>query len=345
MTIRHKIGLLLTFLIGITWQGYSQYIDTVCPGDRGAVYAVHGFPDSYFYWTVTGGEIVHDFGDTIVVNWGYESGVREISVIEENVFGCFGEEVNAEIIVAEGPSVDLGQDVAFCEGDSGIINASTGGDVTGYVWHNGSTSDEIVVRTPGDVYVQVTDDKGCRAWDTMNVVVHPLPVFDIGHDTTLCRREGMYLYADNPDYNYIWSSDQWDVNKIGSYIAVYMSHYDQVIIAEAIDDNYCRSTDTVTVFHCPNGLWDIVNVFTPNDDGKDDTWQIHGIGYYPEAEIQVFDRWGRLVFRTKGLTDDNTGWDGTDLQGRKLPMDSYHYIINFHTTDIEPAVGVVTIVR
>ena len=347
MVSKHHIKWIVTLILALilVGQSYSQVIDTVCPGDRGSVYGVSGNPYSFFHWNVEGGQIVHDFGDTIVIDWGMNRGTARISVTEESMSGCYGDEVSAEVMITGGPEVDVGPDIEFCQGDSEYVFAYANGEIVSYLWNTGNTSREELAEESGILSVQVLDIFGCSAADSVNVVVNPLPSFTLGNDTTLCRSEGMYLFADNPDYNYLWTCEQWDANKIGEYIVVYQSHYDQEIVVEAVDENSCHATDTIVVYHCPNGLWDIVNVFTPNDDGVDDTWQIRGLGNYPEAEIQVFDRWGRLVFKGEGFTGDETGWDGNDMNGNKLPMDSYHYIINFNNDKIKPAVGSVTIIR
>ncbi len=47
----------------------------------------------------------------------------------------------------------------------------------------------------------------------------------------------------------------------------------------------------------------------------------------PNAEVFVYNRWGELVFHTKNLLANP--WDGTS-DGKQLPTDSYHYILNLH---------------
>ena len=65
--------------------------------------------------------------------------------------------------------------------------------------------------------------------------------------------------------------------------------------------------------------------FTPNADGVNDRWNINRMHLYPEAMVQIFDRWGRMVYSNKN--GYNEPWDGNDLNGRPLPMGAYFYII------------------
>lgn len=51
----------------------------------------------------------------------------------------------------------------------------------------------------------------------------------------------------------------------------------------------------------------IPNTFSPNGDGKNDTYLVYGIGV-KDIEMKIFDRWGQMVFETKNI---NQSWDGT----------------------------------
>ncbi|WP_411032407.1 gliding motility-associated C-terminal domain-containing protein [Spongiimicrobium sp. 3-5] len=65
---------------------------------------------------------------------------------------------------------------------------------------------------------------------------------------------------------------------------------------------------------------------SPNSDNINDTWLIKNIMDYPQAQIRVFDRKGKEVFRTKNYQNDWGGTHGTD--GSLLPVDAYYYAID-----------------
>lgn len=67
----------------------------------------------------------------------------------------------------------------------------------------------------------------------------------------------------------------------------------------------------------------VPNAFSPNGDGLHDTWEIPGLSGYPDAIVQVFDRWGQKVFVSKGY---GSPWDGS-RNGHLLPEGVYYYII------------------
>jgi gliding motility-associated-like protein len=109
------------------------------------------------------------------------------------------------------------------------------------------------------------------------------------------------------------------------------------------DENGCAAPLDVTVGF--DGSFDCVSfpkVITPNGDGKNDTWIIRNIDLYPDAEILIFTRWGKLIFRTKNPLANP--WDGTFDNGKKVPTDSYHYILYLNDGS-EPRSGVISVIR
>jgi gliding motility-associated-like protein len=67
----------------------------------------------------------------------------------------------------------------------------------------------------------------------------------------------------------------------------------------------------------------ISNTFTPNGDGINDVWKIDNLGDYPEATVEVFNRYGARLFYSRGYYKP---WDGR-FSGADLPVGAYYYII------------------
>ena len=82
---------------------------------------------------------------------------------------------------------------------------------------------------------------------------------------------------------------------------------------------------------------------TPNGDGYNDTWTPLDIESYENSLVQVFNRWGGLVFESKGGDSYTNPWDGTN-EGKELAVGTYYYIIDLNTGD-EPQAGPITIIR
>lgn len=80
------------------------------------------------------------------------------------------------------------------------------------------------------------------------------------------------------------------------------------------------------------------NVFSPNNDGINDVWDIPSLVAYPQCSVDIYSRSGLLVFHSIGY---NKPWDGK-LNGKPLPMGTYYYVIR-GSANIEPIGGSVTI--
>ena len=90
----------------------------------------------------------------------------------------------------------------------------------------------------------------------------------------------------------------------------------------------------------PNIVPNISNVFSPNGDGINDVWQLSFLQAYPNATVQILNRYGQVVFFSNGYVPS---WDGK-FKGMDLPIGTYYYIINpKNGRDILK--GAVTIIR
>ncbi len=86
------------------------------------------------------------------------------------------------------------------------------------------------------------------------------------------------------------------------------------------------------------------NAFTPNGDGTNDTWEIGNMDLFPNAVVEVFNRWGQRVFISIGY---NFAWDGT-RDGTPLTEGTYYWVIQLNRQNIEvpnTVTGYVAIIR
>ena len=74
---------------------------------------------------------------------------------------------------------------------------------------------------------------------------------------------------------------------------------------------------------------DIVEFFSPNGDGYNDTWQVREIDRYLNNQVWIYTRSGREVFNVKSY---NNSWNGT-IDGIDLPAGSYYYRIDLDGND------------
>ena len=333
--MRYLRYILVFLLSAAVSQGLSaQYISIVCTGDEGVVYRVQGNPGSTFVWDVQGGTVSENFGDSVKVNWGDIPGEYDLRVQEFSKFGCAALPVSGKVLVS-GPAVDLGNDRDICEGE--VTELLPAGTFDSYTWSDGSTGPNFIGRVQGVISLTVTDQYGCTGYDEMFLAVHQLPVINLGVDTALCGSESITLDAGIVGATYQWSTGQTDRE-----ITVYEGKQDISVIVT--DEFGCKGSDELLISACTSlDLFKtMASAFTPNNDGKNDVWEIPQLLSFPKAVVEVYDRWGTLVFRSEpGYPKP---WDGSSV-GKDAPMDSYYYIINLNRAGLGSLSGTVTLIK
>jgi gliding motility-associated-like protein len=83
----------------------------------------------------------------------------------------------------------------------------------------------------------------------------------------------------------------------------------------------------------------ILHLFTPNNDGFNDYWEIPNLESYGKCDVRVYNRWGKLVFSS---ADYHNEWDGTS-NGVNLPSAAYYFFIKSEAAGT--ITGTVNIVR
>jgi gliding motility-associated-like protein len=335
-----RVYILFLGLITVLSTAYvsAQYADVVCAGDA-RVYKTTGNAGSSFQWTLDGGgTITGYYNDSIEVVWGNVAGNYHLQVVQTSKYGCNGAPLTATVKVSAPPTVDLGNDVTICSGKTTMLDAGAGFAL--YQWSNGSSERQQAVDKPGKYKVIATDANGCIMSDSVNVAVAPSPKVYLGRDTSLCEGELLRLDAGpNTDtLQYLWSDGTTYYYKIAS-----ATDFPRVSVI-VTNLSGCSGSDSIAILPCDIRKYfdHIQNTITPNGDGKNDTWVVSLLDLYPNAQVQIYDRWGQIVFQSNhGLPSG--GWDGT-WNGRPLPMDSYYYIIDLKVNGAK-FTGTITIVR
>gem|GEM_PF-1501293 len=130
------------------------------------------------------------------------------------------------------------------------------------------------------------------------------------------------------DYSYAWSTGESTktitVKESGDY---------QVLVTHP---SGCAVNFTVKVV---KKTLVIPNIFSPNGDGIHDKWVIENLENFPGNVVQVYNRYGQLVFKMTNYTP----WDGR-VNGRDLPVGTYYYIIDPKNGE-KPVTGYIDIIR
>ena len=217
--------------------------------------------------------------------------------------------------------------ITICQGDSVTLIANNGMAV--YTWNPGGVNGKTILVKSTAIYTLVTtDSNGCKAKDSINVQVQlNTTVQPLVADTSVCPGETATLNAPGSG-PFVWYSAFTGGTVLGtgsSFITPPITSPATFYVSNEIGDcKSARDSISVTNTDC-SGIF-VPNVFTPNGDGKNDSWivTIKGARCF---DCKIYNRWGVLIYH---WNDISKGWDGI-VQQTGLPASdgTYYYIINF----------------
>lgn len=215
-------------------------------------------------------------------------------------------------------SVDLGDDMLVCIGDSVTLDAGEEGDT--YRWQDGSSNRFLSVTQAGQYWVEVSDSCG-SVDDTINVTYVFPPMVDLGKDTAICLGNTIVLNA-----SYLSSTYRWQDNSNASFYTVSTpgTYWVEVSIAGCVDSD----TIHVSIDSCLHEL-NIPNVFSPDGDGINELFSatVKGIA---EVHTVIYNRWGQLIFETNNPSID---WDGLTSSGKPASEGVYFWLMTYTDPD------------
>lgn len=239
----------------------------------------------------------------------------------EDSNACYG---ISEIVltVFEMPNVELEANAIYCLNKFPDEITLTGGIIDDhpnnytYAWSTGENTTEIMINTPGTYSVRVSNANGCSKDRTINVLpsniatVTNINITDGAQNnsiTVILSGEGEYEYALNESNGPYQNSATFN-NVAPGFHTIFVR-----------DINGCGIVqEDISVIGFPK-------YFTPNNDGINDRWQVHGVNeqFQPKTTIYIFDRMGKLL---KELHPLSSGWDGNYI-GKPMPTDDYWFSV------------------
>ncbi|MDI9867592.1 gliding motility-associated C-terminal domain-containing protein [Flectobacillus sp. DC10W] len=159
---------------------------------------------------------------------------------------------------------------------------------------------------------------------SQEVVIHEIPKIEFARMEFMWKGSSVTLQSNytDPTYLYTWTPNvALSDPKIPTPIANPTATQTYTLKVESPFSSNCSDEKSVDVVVFEK-IW-IPDVFTPNGDGFNDTWELTNITAYPNAEVRVFNRWGEIAYYSYG---NYGGFDGT-YNGSVLPMGTYTYHI------------------
>lgn len=235
-----------------------------------------------------------------------------------------------DIILKATPLVAMTQISGICQEDGPIqITVNNNGTAGSGVFSgrgvssNGLFSPATTGAGTFTITYTFTAQNGCSFATSQQITVNPTPIVNAGGNAGLLEGGSVLLKASasGKGLTYKWtpatSLDHDDVlNPVSSAID------DITYTLTVTSSDGCRAKDEIFVKVLKK--LSVINTFTPNGDGINDTWTIKYLESYPGNTVDVYNRYGEKVYSSVGY---GIPWDGT-YKGTNLPPGTYYYIIN-----------------
>lgn len=224
--------------------------------------------------------------------------------------------VEIELFRFTTPSLTVSDSAYLCPGDSYEVSASSDDPTVTFIWtlEDGTewTGPNQTIDTIGVYTIVAISGDGCPSEVKTITVQHPptptiLEVNTSGNSITVVATNNGYGELDYSLDQIFWQSSH---------------RFENLIPGETYTIWVRGSGCMLTSYEIT--LLKIVNFFSPNNDGKNDTWMINGITSNVGATIKIFDRNGK-IFVDRVFVGDYL-WDGKYM-GRTVPSGDYWYII------------------
>ena len=263
-----------------------------------------------WYTTPTGGTSLHTGNNfttpTISANTTYYA--------EASNNGCINPNRIPIAIKIYTPPVVTDENVALCQFQDVELDAGISGMT--YMWNNGETTQTIIAKTGGTYTVDVTSPapENCTSRKTIIVNEHQVP--QIKKIDVNGTRVVIYLTKEEDYFEYSVDGINFQDSNV---------FYD---VPGGLQTAYAReksgcggdSLDFIVLIFPP--------FFTPNNDSFNDLWEVTGMENYPQAQVTIFDRYGKFVAQ---LDASKMSWDGT-LNKTPLPASDYWYALKIDDT-------------
>ncbi len=244
--------------------------------------------------------------------------------------------------------LSFNNDTVVCGGNEVLLDANVTQGRPDYVynWSPNITSVDSITVTPGaniTYTLTVTDACGLSVTDQVTVTVYPINADFVYNFTTNQTVDFTNLSTGGATYFWNFGDGSFDsVSTSESPQHYYPTDGTYIVTLISTNQEGCSDTTEQTLIVLPDFYFYFPNAFTPNNNGKNDTYMGYGVGI-KSYRMRIFDRWGELIFET---TDLYTGWDGT-YKGNKLPGGVYPVVFDLEGFMANPMqkYGHVTLIR
>ncbi|WP_430408660.1 T9SS type B sorting domain-containing protein [Kordia sp.] len=233
---------------------------------------------------------------------------------------CYSE-TYFDLIVIDSPEIDLEENYYLCDLEPSLSLAiDTTFDSYSWTFEDGtfiSNTHFATVSDEGSYTVHVsefTNGISCENTFTFQLIRSDLPTIQTVNFDQLGNNYIEIIAVGDGDFEYSIDGINYQDSNLfenisgGTYTA------------------YVRDKDGCGEDNSQVTLLDYPNFFTPNNDTYNDSWNFYGIENYPDANIIIFDRFGKII---KELINGES-WDG-NYRGRRMPSSEYWFLARLNS--------------
>lgn len=299
---------------------------TICAGGQSQLQASGG---NFYIWVPATG-----LSSSTIANPVASPLVTTTYTILVSNGGLCSDTTTITLTVNPSPTVSINGINAICNGSSSQLVAS---GASSYQWlpvtglNNAAINNPVASPSVSTTYtVTGTDALGCTSTSTIIIDVIPTPVAIFDTNLVSINCDGIVYDFVNTSTNatsYNWSFGDGTFANIASpqHTFNFGSTYTTQLLATA---GPC--TDSLSMQINPGNLSNyfdsIPNVFTPNNDGKNECFKVSAKGDFAACTIiEIYNKWGNLIFKS---SETEGCWNGESQQNNnQVPQGTYIYVI------------------
>ena len=299
--------------------------------------------DGFIDITVSGGNPnysyvwVNPMGDSFNTEdlQNVSGGNYSLTLTDQN--GC---EELFSIEINENEAVSFDVDFEDCNVNDIEISINASGGIPNYFYSlsydnnivDSNTNGNFEGLEAGEYLVSVNDSNNCESESYISLNSSPLANFETDEFEFSLSNEPTEFTDLSIDNNIIsWSWDFGDGNNSNQQNPTnqYLQPGVYFVTLEVVDIFGCSDVITKELRVLQDYYSYTPNIFTPNNDGMNDTFSPSLMNIdYESYSLTIFDRWGNELFKTNKYEE---GWDGKQINGEMLPSDIYSYKVVYKT--------------
>jgi gliding motility-associated-like protein len=217
----------------------------------------------------------------------------------------------------------------FVMASGGVFNAPYT-----FEWSNEFGGPRVSFLEAGDYTVTVTDANGCTLAETY-AVGEPTPLVvmvETEATTDNCNgRASAVVMGGTPPYNYEWLN----IPNAGN-VPMVNDLCEGEYFVNVTDSRGCEYEFSPVAGYVQNKEFPCFEdrvVITPDGNGSNDEFIIFCIGELVDNHLEIYNRWGQLVFE---VDDYDNSWEGTTNTGEPLPAGPYYWVLDYIGPGGEP---------